>query len=156
MEGRCYNPLSPPSPLSSGTYACEHFLYRPTSTTSHSQYLVVIPWNVGREHACTWISLQHIHAACLVCCDNNSLHNSLWNCSVISQGAKAIADGLRTNTSLKTLEYVSPPSGQCIILVCLHCHCCLFCSLSDNVIGDDGVERLAQALCISRTLEDLW
>ncbi len=57
-------------------------------------------WNA----ACTWISLQHVHPACLVYCDNDSLHNSLGSCSVTSQGAKAIADGLRTNTSLKILK----------------------------------------------------
>ncbi len=42
--------------------------------------------------------------ACLVYCDNDSLHNSLVRCSVTSKGAKAIADGLHANTSLKSLE----------------------------------------------------
>ncbi len=41
------------------------------------------------------------------------------------------------------------------MLAWLHCHCCLFCSLSHNAIGDDGVEYLGQALCINETLEYL-
>ncbi len=68
--------------------------------TSHAQYLR------NEYHGmlvCSW-SLQHVRAACLVYCDNDSLHNSLVRCSVTSQGAKAIADGLLTNTSLKSLE----------------------------------------------------
>ncbi len=38
--------------------------------------------------------------------DDDSLYNSLERCSVptTSQGAKAIADGLRANTSLKSLQ----------------------------------------------------
>ncbi len=41
------------------------------------------------------------------------------------------------------------------MLAWLQCHCCLFCSLSDNAIGDKGVEYLAQALYINSTLEAL-
>ncbi len=41
------------------------------------------------------------------------------------------------------------------MLAWLYCHCCLFCSLSGNAIGDDGVEHLAQALSVNRTLESI-
>ncbi len=39
-----------------------------------------------------------------VYCDYDFLHNSFGWCRVTSQGAKAIADGLRINTSLKSLK----------------------------------------------------
>ncbi len=75
--------------------------------------------------------------------------NSLTGCRMTPCGAKAIAGGLRTNTSLRFLEWVySVMICHQVILVAM-----LF-SLTDCVTDDD-LQHLAEALCTNRTLESL-
>ena len=59
--------------------------------------------------------------------------------------AKALADGLRTNTTLQTLKYI-PQS--CLVPSHLS-------SLSFNQIGDGGAEALADGLRTNITLQSL-
>ena len=81
------------------------------------------------------------------------LVHSLWNNSVGPEGARALSEALKTNSSLKALKY----AASCSLPYCQHAltltHVLLLSVGFNDIIGD-GAEHLAKVVLEHTTLTD--